>query len=279
MFAAVADAGGFAAAARQLGVTRSAVQKQVALLEAELGVRLLDRTTRRTRLTHAGQALAPTCRQLVELADLGVRHARHHATVPTGKLVVTASLGIGERWLGPKLPAFIKAFPEVELELRLEERQVDLLSEGVDVALRAGNLEDSTLIARRLGELALMVVASPELLRTRSVQHPDDLEQLPWLVYSPTGARVPLRRGLERVLIDVDDRIQINNGTVIRELAQQGVGAAMLPQFWVAEALLSGSLVPVLPDWAGPRVPLHAVMPHREMPIAARAFVDHIKER
>ncbi|MFT5459515.1 MAG: DNA-binding transcriptional LysR family regulator [Myxococcota bacterium] len=279
VFAAVARAGGFAPAARQLGLSRSAVQKQVALLEDELGVRLLERTTRRARLTRAGEALAPSCAQLVALAEIGVRHARAHAEVPTGTLVVTASLGVGERWLGPKLATFLKAFPQVGLELRLEERNVDLVAEGVDVALRAGSLEDSSLVARRLADLPLVLVASPQLVGAATFDGPAALESLPWLVYSPMGSRVPLRQGDAQVVVELDQRIQINNGTVIRELAVQGVGLAMLPEFWVADALLAGTLVEVLPDWHGPRVPLYALTAHREGSLAARAFIDHVRER
>ncbi len=235
-------------------------------------------STRTARLTEAGRALVPACRELVDLAELGIRHARAHGEVPTGRITVTASLGVGERWLGPRLGAFFMAFPDVSLDLRLEERTVDLHAEGVDVAVRAGPLPDSDLVCRRLDTLSLVAVASPAWLERYAPRSPADLATATWLVYAPMGRALRFFSAEEEAEVSVADRIVINNGAVIRDLARQGLGAAMLPSFWVESELKSGGLVPVLAGWAGPDIPLHAVLPHREVSLAVRAFVDHLVE-
>ncbi|MEO0035871.1 MAG: hypothetical protein RLZZ501_1894, partial [Pseudomonadota bacterium] len=265
-FAAVAEAGSFAAAARRLGRSTSRLSRQVAELEAALGSRLLHRTTRALTLTEAGRSYhEQVARILAELdaADLSVGRLQ---AAPRGRLRVAAPMSFGVLHLAPALPAFLDRYPEIDLDMAMNDRFVDLVEEGFDLAVRIGRLADSSLVARRLAPLRRVLCASPAFLAAHGTPRtPDDLARLPCLGYSnllpqedwsfadPVSGRPwPVR---------IKARLRVNNGDALRLAALAGVGLAPLPSFLVGPDLAAGTLVPLLDPYLRQEGAIHAVYP------------------
>jgi len=276
-FARVVRAGSFTAAARELGVQKSSVSRRVSALEEHLGARLLQRTTRALRLTDEGRVFYDHCqRALAELQDaeeaLGGMGAR-----PRGLLRITAPLSFG--FLGPIVAAFLQRWPEVEIELVCTDRVVDLVEEGFDVAIRAGKLPDSSLIARRVGSLPRFLVASPSYLRRRRTPRtPADLaahdcvsfgaRRSPWLLQSE-GASIE---------VAVASRLLVNDYDLLRQTIVAGLGIGLLPEPDCVQPLADGRLKRVLPAWTGVETPIHAVYPSlRHLSSKVKAFIDHLQ--
>lgn len=277
MFSAVVDAGGFAAAGRVLGVTRAAVSKSVRQLESDLGVRLLQRTTRRCTPTEAGRLVYPRARELVEAADAAVLAGRSLSAEPVGALVVAAPMGIAEHLVAPVLPEFLARHGAVQVELRVSDRSVDLVADGVDVAIRAGRLPDSALRARKLTELDLQLVAAPGYLGARVVETPADLDGHHWVVFAPLPERMPLTRGQERHTIRMGGSVVTDSGAAMARLVQAGAGLGLLPDFYAAPGLASGALVRLLPDYRVPAGGVYALHGFEgNPPLKVRAFIDHL---
>jgi DNA-binding transcriptional LysR family regulator len=284
-FAAVAEAGSFAAAARRLGRSTSRLSRQVAELEAALGSRLLHRTTRALTLTEAGRSYhEQVARILAELdaADLSVGRLQ---AAPRGRLRVAAPMSFGVLHLAPALPAFLDRYPEIDLDMAMNDRFVDLVEEGFDLAVRIGRLADSSLVARRLAPLRRVLCASPAFLAAHGTPRtPDDLARLPCLGYSnllpqedwsfadPVSGRPwPVR---------IKARLRVNNGDALRLAALAGVGLAPLPSFLVGPDLAAGTLVPLLDPYLRQEGAIHAVYPPaRPLLPKVRAFVDFLAER
>ena len=282
VFAAVVEEGGFSSAARALGLTRSAVSKQVALLEERLGAQLLRRTTRRIRLTEAGEVLYPRCRELLDIAKTATDELDALIDSPRGRLVVSAPLGIGEAFLAPRVPGFLARYPQIEIDVTLDDAVVDLVAGGIDVAIRAGRLADTSLVARRLRDLRLVICAAPTYLQDAApIVVPADLEGHSWVSYSPLGLpqRLRLVRADRSADVRLGGRATTNNGAVLRSLLVAGQGVGVLPAFYVDADLAAGRLVPVLPGWQLPRAGIFAVFPPAD-PLApkTRAFVDYLVE-
>ena len=276
-FARVVRAGSFTAAARELGVQKSSVSRRVSALEEHLGARLLQRTTRALRLTDEGRVFYDHCqRALAELQDaeeaLGGMGAR-----PRGLLRITAPLSFG--FLGPIVAAFLQRWPEVEIELVCTDRVVDLVEEGFDVAIRAGKLPDSSLIARRVGSLPRFLVASPSYLRRRRTPRtPADLaahdcvsfgaRRSPWLLQSE-GASIE---------VAVASRLLVNDYDLLRQTVVAGLGIGLIPEPDCVQPLADGRLKRVLPAWTGVETPIHAVYPSlRHLSSKVKAFIDHLQ--
>lgn len=281
VFARVVEAGSFVGAARALGMPKSTVSRRVSSLEERLGARLLQRTTRRLSLTDVGRTYyAHAARVVAE-----VEEADHAVTTlqeaPRGLLRVTAPLNFG--FLGPIVASFLKRHPEVELELVCADRVVDLVQEAFDVAVRAGPLRDSMLIARGLGEMESFAVASPALLRARGTPaEPADLEKADCVVFGAGSHRATwrLHRGEEDVAVEVGARLVVNDFDLLEEAALAGLGIAMLPVYRCVQHLRAGRLERVLADWCSPATPLHAVYPStRHLSPKVRAFLDHLREQ
>lgn len=283
VFARVAELGSFSLAARQLGLSKSMVSKHVTALEERLGVRLLNRTTRRLALTEAGAVYRDHCARVVQDVDEADLAASQHSEAPRGRLRISAPMSFGFLQLGPLLPEFMALYPALEVELILDDRVVDLLEEGVDVAVRIGQLADSSLIARRLASARTLCVAGPAYLaRAGRPQAPADLGRHNCLRYS--YRRQPddwsFARGGEQVRVRVRGNLQANNGDVLRAAARGGVGIVCLPDFLLGEDLGTGALVHLLSDWEAPEVPIHAVFPSQRHPSAKlRAFIDFLVRR
>lgn len=278
-FARVARLRSFSAAARALRRSPAAVSRQVAQLEAHLGVRLLERTTRRLRLTPAGERYLRRAEALLaEVAQLEDEVASAGAGL-VGRLRVCAGHAFGRQWIAPLLPAFLARHPRLACELVLADAFVDLVEEGIDVAIRAGRLADSSLQARRLGTSRSILVASPDFLAR--VGAPGSLADLQDLAaICDTNRRDPVWRfenAGRAVEVRPQVRLAVNDPEVVREAAVAGMGIARVPHFAVAEALATGRLVRLLPELAGETIPVHALAPaHREPAPKTEAFIQHL---
>jgi DNA-binding transcriptional LysR family regulator len=280
VFARVVQAGSFIGASRQLDMPKSTVSRKVSELERRLGAQLLHRTTRKMSLTDAGQAFfqhAVRAVEELEEAELAVGRMQQ---VPRGGLRVTTPLSFG--YLGPIIASFLIRFPEVQLEIVCADRLVDLVQEGFDVAIRAGQLADSTLIARRLGVLRSFVVASPAFVeRKGQPQVPQQLGEFDCATFGAGADRASwrLRKGHHRLTVELRSRLVVNDFDFLEEAALAGVAIAMLPLFRCAQHLRTGRLLRLLPDWCSPETPLHAVYPSTRYPSPkVQAFLDHLRQ-
>lgn len=289
VFARVVEARGFAPAARALGLTTSAVSRSVARLEAALGLKLLHRTTRAVSLTEDGAEVYPGCARLLQTARDVQSLAGRFASTPRGKLRVSAPPVFGELWLAPKLPGFFARWPEVEIELVLVDRVVDLVDEGFDLALRivAPDALAPGLVARRLGEMGYVLVASPDYLQRRG--RPATPAALAshaciWLGYGAFGERLQMQRdGEAPVDVQLTGPLTVNNSAAILATVEAGLGIGLVPDFAAAAGLRDGRLERLLADWrfAGGYATrgVHAVYaPTRHLPRKVRALIDHLAE-
>lgn len=284
VFAAVVEAGGFTAAARALGLSKSAVSKQVARLEARLGARLLQRTTRRLSLTEAGTVFHDGCQRVLAEAATAEAAVTHLSGSVRGLLRVNAPMSFGTRHLAPLLAAFMVGHPELEVELGLNDRRVDLVEEGYDVGVRIGTLADSSLVARRLAPVRRAICASPAYLeRHGRPAAPEDLARHRCLIYSylesPRVWRFHGPGGARRV--GVSGPLESNTGEVLAEAAAAGLGIVRIPSFIACDLLSAGRLVEILTEWPENRTSaLHAVYPaRRHLAPKVRAFVDFLAAR
>ncbi|MEM7016573.1 MAG: LysR family transcriptional regulator [Pseudomonadota bacterium] len=280
VFAEVSKHGGFAPAARALGLSTSSVNRQVIELETWLGVALFQRTTRKLSLTEEGAYYLNECQKVVDDVERIQNTANEALTHPTGKLRLTAPVFLAKECLQDLLPEFLNTFPDLKVELTAVDRFVDLVDEGFDLALRIGELPDSTLIARRLGDIRLTIVASPAYLDSRGEpNNAEELKQHNCIV--DTAARFsnrwPLKHANKRQYVTVSGNVTVNNGEIARNLAVGGLGLALLPQFFVLDQLSSGKLVEVLEGQADSYAGIYAVYPQsRHLTPRVRAFIDHL---
>ncbi len=283
-FAKVVELGSFAAAADRLAVSTSAVSRQVAELEAQLEVRLLNRTTRRLSLTEAGQAFYERCVQL--LADLEETEAavRSTAVVPKGTLRLTCGVTFGERYLATAVAEFATRHPQVAFDIDLSDRAVDLVEEGLDLAIRIGPVGQQALVARRIAETQLVCCAAPAYLDHRPpLLAPGDLQHHECFAYSyaaTASAWTFEARDGTRHTPRISFRHRANNGSLLSAMAVAGVGISLEPDFIVAADVRAGRLVRVLPDYQPPRSPISAVYPsRRHLSAKVRTFVDFLAAR
>jgi len=283
-FARVAETGSFSEAARRLRSSKSVVSRQIAALESELGVRLLHRSTRALTLTEAGRGYFDQLVRILADIDEANLSVSHLQAAPRGRLRVNAAMSFGIRHLAPAIPDFLARCPEVKIDLTLNDRFVDLVDEGYDMAVRIGHLIESSLVARRLAPLRRVVCASPAYLAARGVPAtPDDLAGHECLRYSniPVGDEWTFTAPDGRARsAEVTGRLRVNNGDALRIAALEGLGLACLPTFIVGEDLRAGTLVPVLEGAAHQSGGVFAVYPHaRHLSPKVRAFIDFLVER
>lgn len=282
-FTRVVTLGSYAEAARALGLTRSAVSKAVAGLEARLGVRLLERTTRRVAPTEVGLAYHERCAELLgRLEESELLVARLHAE-PRGVLKINAPVSFGALHLGPLLAEFLAAHPAIRLELTLTDRFVDPVEEGVDVTIRIAALEDSSLIARRLAPARRVLVAAPVYLAAQGEPvAPEDLVHHRCLTYghSTTGRRWRLLRDGRPVAVPAGAVLCSNNGDVLRAAALAGQGITLLPTFLVGPDIEAGRLRPVLPGFPPTALAVSALYTaSRYLAAKTRAVIDFLAAR
>jgi DNA-binding transcriptional LysR family regulator len=283
-FARVVKAGSFAGAARLLKITDSAASKHVAKLERALGVRLLNRSTRKLSLTEAGATYYAHCARIVEEVENSKRALAELQAVPRGLLRVTAPVPFASRWLGPVLHDFLKRYPQIQLDLDASNRVVDLAAEGFDVALRAARALPPNVVARPLLTMRLHLFASPQYLkRAGTPRHPAELARHNCLSLSPAlqGEVWPFVRGEERVEIPVRGSMQSNMVEALHDLVVAGTGVTLLPAEMVGKDLRGGRLTPLLADWrVDTYANLYAVyLPTRYLAPKVRVFIDFLAER
>lgn len=309
VFARVVDSGGFTAAARALGLTNSAVSRSVGRLESQLGARLLNRTTRSISLTELGAEVYPGCVRLAQTAREVQALAGRYALAPQGRVRVSAPTVFGEVWLAPRLPGFLARWPQVQVDLTLVDRLVDLVDEGQDLALRItrpGAVAQG-LVARALGDLHYVMVATPAYLRRHGTpsepaqlaghacigldfQPMDDRLEFGQALPAGQGARVRQAARTTRpgpaepeppLAVPVRCPLRVNNSNAILATVEAGLGIGIVPDFAAAAGLAAKRLKRVLARWplAGayaPRV-IHAVYPPtRHLPPKVRVFIDHL---
>ena len=282
-FVGVVQAGGFSAAARAENTSQATVSKRVAALEDHLGVQLLQRTSRDQSLTQAGAEYFDKCLAILGELDEAEAVARSQVAVPRGLLRVTAAFPLGRLLLAPLLPAFLARYPEIRVDLALTDKHIDVVAEGVDLAIRAQQLPDSSLVARKLFDNPMFLVASPEYLAEQGRPgKPPDLAHHNCLIYSRLDSVNHwhfTRKGRDYP-VTVTGSLQCDNGDTLLEAAVAGLGLIVLPHWMIHSQLASGALETVMDDYRPPPLPIHAVYPQRRhLPLKVRCFVDFIAEQ
>jgi len=282
-FTWVAQTGSFSAAAKQAGIPKSTLSRKVSNLEKRLGVTLLRRTTRQVKLTDAGAAYLQRSAQA--LADLATAESAATETqqTPSGKLRIAAPVEIGSFFLASVATEFTRHYPAIELEFLLDDEIVDLLEQKIDIAVRAGALPDSNLIAQKLGVSEMQLFASPAYLKKfGEPKQPKDLEKHCCLVFpnfTHSGAWEFRSGGNARQKVVPMRKVLANQLSMIRTLAISGAGIALLPVFVGVEEVQKQNLARVLPGWASDREPMHAVYAHQDfIPVRTRLFLDFLKK-
>lgn len=284
VFVRVIETGSFTAAADELGVTRSVASKSVTRLEERLGVRLMQRTTRRLSLTEAGAALFERSRPALAAIDEAELAATRLQSEPRGMLRVSAPMGFGILHLAPLIPEFLAQFPGVIVDLRLDDRFVDLVAEGFDVAVRIAAPGDGLLVARRLATCKQVICASPAYWRQHGLpQTPEDLRghncmsyvytRPPdiWEFAAPDGTSIT---------VPISGNLRLNSGLAEREAALRDLGVVRLPAFYVADTLAAGQLEQALADFRLPELAISAVyVQRRHLAPKVRAFIDFLALR
>jgi DNA-binding transcriptional LysR family regulator len=281
VFVAAVDEGSLAAAARRFDLSPAMAGKYVGAIEAELNVRLLQRTTRRLSLTDIGQTYYERCKQILEACDEADREASSAQGTARGVLRVSAPVTFGAMHLGDVVARYLQDHPQVNVEVSLSDRYVDLLEAGIDVAVRIGKLRDSGLVARRLAPCRMVICASPAWIRQHGAPRtPDDLQHAPRLAFSEavsTGDWTLTDAKHRAHTVSGPCRLASNNMQMLLAAALSGGGIAYGPTFVFGEQIARGNLVALLPDCQTPELAIQAVFPStRHLPVKVRSFVDHL---
>lgn len=282
LFVAVANAKGFRRAAETLDMPNSTLSRRISELEKEIGVRLFHRSTRKVELTEAGQAYFRRCESIVREARLAHESLQELAEHPTGTLRVSMPVDLAISYLAPSLKAFSTQYPQIDFEMDLTPRRVDLVADGFDCAIRIGTPPPtpSTLIARQVGLLPRHLFASPEYLRgAPPLEHPDDLVNHQCIIPFPVGGRAQwtLSSRKKTVTVDVSGRYATNNIGMCRKLASLGLGVAISAGPEAIGELERDQLQRVLPEWDFAPVPVYAIIESRLIPSRVRLFIDFVQ--
>ena len=282
IFLRVAEIGSFAAVARQMDVARSVITRQVAALEAHLGVKLIARSTRSLTLTSAGSAYLESCREilnLVEAAESGLADERQE---PRGLIRLSVPLSFGLRHLSPLLMDFNVTYPDVVTEIDFTDRRVKLVDEGLDLAIRITRRLDPLDVARRIGSSRLQAIASPDYLRRHGEpKHPRELAEHECLIYLPAQHEGwPFLVNGATEIFTVRGRMRANNGDALLDAAMRGLGITAQPTFISAAAIEAGWVRPILTDYPMPELGIYALLSgNRYVPQRVRVLVDYLAER
>jgi DNA-binding transcriptional LysR family regulator len=276
IFVRIADEGGFTAASRALDASVPAVVRSLAALEARLGVRLFNRTTRRVALTEEGRRYLEHCRQILTAVDEAGRAVSIDASAIAGPLMVTAPVMFGQLHVAPAVTRFVQRHREVQIELVLLDRVVNLLDEGFDVGIRIGALEDSSLVARRIGAVRRLVVASPGYLRRHGVpKHPRDLQRLDCVRLSGSARQLSFHEGGKVFTVPVHGSLRCNHVPAAVDACVAGLGCGVFMSYQVDALLKAGKLKVVLDGFEPPPRPVSLLVPQaRLLPARTRAFID-----
>ena len=281
LFVSVLDCKSFTAAAESLGLSKQFVSRRVTGLEARLGVRLINRSTRKLSATPLGLTYYERAQRILDDVVEAEQLVSLQSASPRGLIRLSAPMSFGTLHLSPLLPGFLQRYPEVNIELDLSDRTVDLLGDGYDMAVRIGMLEDSTLVARQIAPVETVTCCSPDYLSRRGApQVPDEVRAHDCLLYGHSKAvdwTYSVDGKIERVA--VRGRLRVNNGELVRDAAIAGLGLARLPTFIVGAALEAGLLIPVLQAYQLPSAKVFAVYPqHRQGAVLVRLLTDYLKD-
>jgi DNA-binding transcriptional LysR family regulator len=277
-FIAVVEAGGFSAASRQLRMPLASVSRKVSELEDRLGVRLLTRSTRKVTMTESGQQFFQACRRILDELGEAERSASGEYRAPRGELVMTAPLVFGRLHIVPIVMEFLKAYRDVDIQLRLADRNINLVDEHVDIALRIGELPDSSHVATRVGSIGRVACASPAYLAERGTpQHPDDLEAHDCVTFAGLVSTRDwtFKMGRSVAPVPVHARFTVTTAEAAVDAALAGAGVARMLFYQAAQAIAEGRLVVVLADYEPDPFPVSLIYPAgRLIPLKLRAFLD-----
>ncbi len=278
IFAAVVETHSFSRAAEALGISKSAVSKRVTGLEKRLGVRLLHRTTRRLSLTEAGRHFFANATKALHYVNAAEDAATGLQKEPKGQLRIHVPMSFGRLHVAPLIPAFLCRYPQLQVDLVMGDRVIDLVDAGYDVALRTGNPPDSTMITRKLAPLRSVICATPGYIKLNSApKKPTDLQQHNCILFSQSdNADIWQFKGTERnEEIQISSSYRVNNGEAVCQALLQGLGIGRLPTFIAGPMVASGQLVQLLSTFEMPAKTLYAAFPERQyMPAKLRAFLD-----
>ena len=274
----VAELGSYTRAAEALDISRTRVSRQVMALEKALGARLIQRTTRRLHLTEAGERYLMRAQGVLQALDEAAAEVGQGTSDVRGRLRVNGPMSFGTRYLTPLVTQFMLTHPALDVRLDLNDRRVDLLEEGYDVAIRIGSLPDSSLVARRLTRCRLLFCASPEYLATHGEPvSVNDLNEHRCLRYRSGQQSADWQIATQS--LTVNGPLESNNGDVLTQAAEAGLGIAQQPSFLVTESIVSGRLVPILTDEPAVRLDVHALYPARRyLPAKVERFIDLLTE-
>jgi DNA-binding transcriptional LysR family regulator len=283
VFTTVVDIGSFAGAADKLDLSRGMATRYVAQLETHLGVRLLNRSTRKLSLTEAGSNYYQRATQVLAMVEEAENSVAQNASTPRGILRVTSSVAFGVHHLGWAITEYLQTYPDVQVEVTLNDRAVDLIEEGFDLAIRVAREIDPGLIARKLTYARMVACASPGYLKQHGIpKSPEDLTShncLSYTYWSQGNEWRFRRKGVERK-VRVSGNLHGNNGDILIEAAIEGLGVILQPTFLAYEALRQGKLVRILADWETDNLTVFAVYPNRQfLPPKVRSFIDFLTER
>jgi len=281
LFVEVVKARGFRHAAEAVGIPNSTVSRRISSLEKAIGLRLLHRTTRKIELTEAGQIYFERCKRIVDEAKLAHEQLGEMLAQPSGVLRASLPVDFANIYLAPLIAEFARRYPGISFDFDLTPRVVDLVSEPFDVAIRMGHPPSSNLIARQLANLSCHLYASPRYLEQfGEPAHPAELAQHECLGFKSAKATVwLLNKGEESMEIAVGGRFQLNSVGLIRRLASLDQGIAVLPAEIVAEDMSEGRLQHILPEWAGPPIPVYAMTETRLLPAKTQRFIEFLRDR
>ena len=278
VFVAVVEHGGFSPAARSLGISKSAVSKRINLLEQQLGVKLLHRTTRKLSLTEAGKHYFEHAAKANNAAKDAQDAVAQLQGEPQGLLRINTPMSFGRLHIAPLIAKFLQRYPKITIDMVMDDKVADLVAEGFDVAIRAGNLPDSSLIVRKLAPLKSVLCASPDYLKHHGI--PQTIEQLAahnclQFSYSRDVKEWTFMRDGQSQSIDIKGNYRANNSEALREAMLQGLGIGRLPTFVAGPDIVAGRLIKLLDQYQMPNQSIYAVFSERQfLPAKVRAFVD-----
>ena len=282
-FVRVLEGGSFSAAAKELGIGQPAVSKRIALLEREFGTQLFLRTTRKLRPTPEAHRIYDLARQILGNFDLARSSVEQASPRPTGTLRVSLPSSFGRRYMMPVIAEYVRNYPEVCLDIRFSERFVNLVEEGIELALRIGKLESSTLVARRLGTVQRYLVATPTYLHGRPMPRtPEDLKTHQCIIYSrlPAANEWTFESEHGRHVTSIGGPIIVDDADAMEEAVMHHLGIAILPEWNAIDGIRSGQLENILPEYSIAPSPLHAVYPEMHwMSPRARSFLELLIKR